>query len=563
MDSPMSRLDDDQWVAGNETLHSALASIPGISVVVFDHEMRIRALYGTALQRHGYVHERIVGKHMRDAMPAAVWERLAPLYARALSGKTETFEQRAQDGTAWYESTVSPVLRDGRVVAGTMTSRDITAQRAAEEQLRETTERMQAILDHSPMPIFLRDLEQRWIVTNAEVCGFIGKTPEDLLGRSMSETLDASWVEQTAAHDRAVILSGEAASFDEYARDARSGETRHFWSQKFPVLGATGEIVGVGGISLDVTDRERATRELAAARALFERMFASAVVGMLVSRVADDGRIEVIQCNPAFARMLGYDADDLLGVGAISVHPDDEDTRTRMTAALLAGKPATAELRLRHRDGHYIDALAAPSVTDDANGKRLIVLQALDISARKDLETQLQHLADRDSLTGLFSRRRFAEELDRELSRSRRHGRPGAVLLLDLDGFKQVNDLFGHAAGDELLTRIAGSLRGVLRESDVLARIGGDEFALILIDTDLDASRVVAEKLVDAVRAHGRVVVAGQHVEVTASVGITSLDGGAVLSSAQLLAEADSAMYEAKRSGKNRIAVHPRAGALV
>jgi diguanylate cyclase (GGDEF)-like protein len=195
-------------------------------------------------------------------------------------------------------------------------------------------------------------------------------------------------------------------------------------------------------------------------------------------------------------------------------------------------------------------------------GERLIVLQAVDISERKRLESELQHLADRDSLTGLFSRRRFQEELEREVSRARRHGRPGALLLLDLDGFKLVNDSFGHAAGDELLTRIGNALRNILRDSDVLARIGGDEFALILPDTDLAAGRVVAEKLIDAVREYGAVTREDRRASVTVSIGITPVSGGPALDSAKLLIEADLAMYHAKESGKDRIAIYLGDGAV-
>ena len=109
------------------------------------------------------------------------------------------------------------------------------------------------------------------------------------------------------------MSSGEATSFDEIVPDARTGEARHVWSLKFPVRDAEGRGRRLGGVSLDVTDRERATRELAAARALFETVFASAPVGMLVSRVQDDGSVEVIQCNPAFASMLGREPSELLG----------------------------------------------------------------------------------------------------------------------------------------------------------------------------------------------------------------------------------------------------------
>ena len=229
---------------------------------------------------------------------------------------------------------------------------------------------------------------------------------------------------------------------------------------------------------------------------------------------------------------------------------------------VLAGRPAAGELRFKHRDGHDICALTAPSLTHGPDGERLIVMQAVDISERKRLENQLQQIADRDALTGLFSRRRFQEELDREVSRARRHGRPGALLLLDLDGFKQVNDSFGHAAGDELLTRIGNALRNILRDSDVLARIGGDEFALILPDTDI-AGCARCRRQADRRRArirlgHPRRSPRGSD----GLVGTTSVSGGPDLDAAKLLIEADLAMYHAKESGKDRIAVYLGDGAV-
>ena len=438
-----------------------------------------------------------------------------------------------------------------------MTSRDITAQASAEHDLSEAKGRLQAVLDHSPMAIYMRDLDQRWIVANLETCGILGIPAEQLLGRRLADTLPAALVADLAANDREVMESGEARSFEEVVPDSRTGRARHVWSLKFPVRDAEGVIVGLGGVSLDVTDRDRASRELAAARSLFETMFESAPVGMLVGRIGDDDTTEVIQCNPAFARLLGREPEELLGkITSLIIHPDDLPKRAQLLADLLAGRPASGEIRYLHRDGHDVYALTAPSMTLGLDGERLIVLQAVDISDRKVLEERLQHLADRDSLTGLFSRRRFLEELEHEVSRARRHARPGILLMLDLDGFKQVNDSFGHAAGDELLIRIAGSLRRTLRDSDVLARIGGDEFALILPDTDVAGGRFVAGKLADTVRAHGRVATAGRRADVTASIGITAVSGGVELDAAKLLIEADIAMYQAKEAGNGRIAVY-------
>jgi len=559
----MSRVDDDFVLAGDQALHSALASIPGVSVIVFDHAMRIRALHGTALQRHGYVHERMLGKPAEDALRAPVWERLRPLVTESLAGRTVTICQRSEDGEAVYESTFSPVRHEGRVVAATMTSREITAQVDAERQLSEAKGLLQAILDNSPMAIYLRDLDERWVVANAETCGIMGKTAEELVGHPMSEAFAPEVFEALAANDREVMAGGEPRSFDEVVGDARTGNQRHVWSLKFPVRDAEGRVIGLGGVSLDVTDRERAARELAAARALSDAMFASAPVGMLVSRDLDDGTTEVVQCNAAFARMLGHEPADLLGaIGPAIVHPEDLPIRARLLENLRAGLPASAEMRFIHRNGQEICALTALSLVSGPDGERLIIVQTVDISERKELETRLQYLADRDPLTGLFSRRRFLEELDREAARARRYECISSLLLLDLDGFKQVNDCFGHATGDDLLMRIGDALRSALRESDVVARIGGDEFAVILPDTDIDGARAVAAKLVAAARARGGVAIGARRVDVTASVGITLVTGTALLTSAELLGQADVAMYWAKDSGKARFAVFARGGGI-
>jgi diguanylate cyclase (GGDEF)-like protein len=165
---------------------------------------------------------------------------------------------------------------------------------------------------------------------------------------------------------------------------------------------------------------------------------------------------------------------------------------------------------------------------------------------RTDLLARVQHMADHDSLTGLLNRRRFQEELVRELARAQRHGRAGALLAIDLDGFKSVNDALGHAAGDELLRRVGMVLRDRLRASDVVARLGGDEFAVILPETPLSEAHVLAETVGEALR------LADEH-GVTASIGVAGFDGIETPTPHTLLASADAAMYAAKDDGPGRV----------
>jgi diguanylate cyclase (GGDEF)-like protein len=197
-------------------------------------------------------------------------------------------------------------------------------------------------------------------------------------------------------------------------------------------------------------------------------------------------------------------------------------------------------------------------VRDDGGRPAYAVIQVVDITERKRFEGQLQYLADHDALTGLYNRRRFEEELDRVLAAAERYGRAGALLVLDLDGFKYVNDTLGHPVGDELIARLAGTLRDELRESDVIARLGGDEFGVILPEATEAEAAAVADKLLRAVQRDGTVADASRRARVTASIGVAPFDGGDGLSAEELLVEADIAMYDAKEGGRNRAAASER-----
>jgi diguanylate cyclase (GGDEF)-like protein len=181
---------------------------------------------------------------------------------------------------------------------------------------------------------------------------------------------------------------------------------------------------------------------------------------------------------------------------------------------------------------------------------------------RSRLERRLVELADRDPLTNLFNRRRLDEELRRLLAFGQRHGSRLGVLSIDLDGFKNINDTYGHATGDELLIATAEVLEEELRESDFAGRHGGDEFIVLLPDSDEDAARIVAGKLIRAMRGVQRPKPGGGVVELRASIGIALSDAGGWTQAVDLLAAADRALYEAKAAGGDRVAVDPGLVAL-
>jgi len=300
------------------------------------------------------------------------------------------------------------------------------------------------------------------------------------------------------------------------------------------------------------SERRASERVLHEVHARFESAFANAPIGMAL--VDMEGRC--LQVNDALCRITGHTRAGLKATTLRALtHPEDVDIDADSLRELLDGRTPSYQIekRYRHAWGHYLWGLLTVSLVRDDQGRALhFVSQLQDISERKDLAQRLEYLTEHDFLTGLANRRRFEQELAREAERVARYGAPGAVLVIDLDNFKDVNDAFGHMAGDDLLKGVAGAVRHRIRQTDLLARIGGDEFAVLLPQTDADQAQVAADAIVKALGRHVAVL-GDQSIRVTASVGLAMFDG---LSAVEVLACADLAMYEAKQAGRNRFALY-------
>jgi diguanylate cyclase len=174
---------------------------------------------------------------------------------------------------------------------------------------------------------------------------------------------------------------------------------------------------------------------------------------------------------------------------------------------------------------------------------------------RRRVEERLRLLADHDPVTGVFSRRRFTEELERWIAQSRRYGGHGALLIIDLDRFKEINDAFGHEIGDRALARVAGLMRERLRSTDAVGRLGGDEFAVLLPQADQEQAAILAAELLQKVRAEATVRGGGRSIPITVSIGIGHFGPGVCLDPLQVIRNADLAMYRAKDVGRDRVQV--------
>jgi diguanylate cyclase (GGDEF)-like protein/PAS domain S-box-containing protein len=314
----------------------------------------------------------------------------------------------------------------------------------------------------------------------------------------------------------------------------------------------------VPAIERELREAETRTTRRHAERALHEsegrlRAVMDNVVDAIFT-IDANGRIEGL--NPAAARLVGREQEDLeggdfsellAGSYAAEYAAHFSTYRERGTLPILG---VTREVLGRRHDGSVFAmdlALSEMSLGDE----RLLIAVARDISERKKAESQLRHLAEHDPLTGLANRRRFEEELSRQIAYGQRSGDPAAVLVLDLDNFKYVNDTLGHKAGDELIRRVAGVIGDRVRASDTLARIGGDEFALLLRGADPEGADTAATGVLEAIRREP-FVLEGQRVRMTTSIGI-AIVGDEAVTSGEILARADQAMYQAKDGGRDRV----------
>ena len=261
-----------------------------------------------------------------------------------------------------------------------------------------------------------------------------------------------------------------------------------------------------------------------------------------------DGRF--VRVNESFVRTLGYTKSDLLARPFLDfVHEEDRE-RTIAETVMLAerrGDSVGFENRYRASDGsfHWLRW----SATTVADGR--IYASARDVTREKVMQRQLEDLARTDPLTGLANRRSFEEEAERTIEHVARYGSGAALIMLDLDGFKAVNDTLGHQAGDEVLFCVAERLRSRLRTSDLVARLGGDEFVVLLPEiAPTDAARIAGE-LLDQLTACGRRWEEAD-LPISASIGVASFDGGSPERLADLVRRADALMYSAKRAGGGR-----------
>lgn len=266
-----------------------------------------------------------------------------------------------------------------------------------------------------------------------------------------------------------------------------------------------------------------------------------------------DGRM--IDVNPALCQLFGASRAELVGSRLEDFADPEEGGPDASKLERVASGGAhvhTSDRHFRLRDGGEFWGRVGIAAARDEQGRPLrLVCQIQDLSDDRRMADALRRLAEEDSLTGLANRRRIEQELDRLVAYAGRYGTQNALIVLDIDNFKAINDEHGHQAGDEVLRGVAQILRARLRRTDMIGRLGGDEFALVLPELATEQAAAVAQSLLEALRSRA-LLLGGRRITVTASAGVATFDGASERSPGEVFADADAAMFQAKRNGRDR-----------
>ena len=449
------------------------------------------------------------------------------------------------DGSVFPAETevITTVDRDGRPLYRISWSEDLTQQGAAEAAHRETGAMFEAAFAYAPNGVAMIGLDGRFLRVNEALCTMLARSEAELVGHPTIEVCHPDDVDATRAAYEAMSVASAPVSIEKrYLRP--DGEVVWAFCRGIVVHDDDEQPSYIITHFVDFTARKRAERREADAELRFERAFADAPIGMAL--VDLDGAF--LKVNRSLQEITGYAEPELLALTLQEItHPEDVEADREQVAALLDGRTeryAVEQVYFAAR-GRLIWTKVARSLVRDSDGRPVhFIVHVEDISVRKRMEASVQRLADHDPLTDLWNRRRFEEELRRQVARCRRYGEKAALLLMDLDGFKAVNDSFGHKVGDDLLKLVAAALQQRVRGTDAVARLGGDEFAVLLGNVSPDQAADVAEQL-HALVAGATLDLAGRRVSVTASVGVVFLDER-ITGEQDAMVQADIAMYDVK-----------------
>lgn len=402
------------------------------------------------------------------------------------------------------------------------------------------------ILNELPLEAYLKDEDLKYIAVNEKYCESMGFNKEDIIGKSNGDLGISDKLSSITKKEKIVVDSKEQVIFEEKSESKVKADVT-FSVHLIPFLNAKGLVEGVVGVRIDITDQKKSENEMELAVKVLE----NTVEGFMVT----NSERHIVHVNAAYTEMTGYKERELLGKVPLLLQTESKSKTYQEIQQKLEQEGAwKGELWSSRKDGsNYPEMIHIKAISNKRGVVTNYFSMSKDITEEKKMEKRLYEMAHYDSLTGLPNRTLFQDRLAQEIIRCERNKKNIGVLFLDIDLFKSINDSLGHAAGDELLKIIATRLQVTLRSADSIARMGGDEFTILVTDLATDYKKNIgyikslSEKIIDVVNQP--MELEGREISLTCSIGIAvyPVDAESV---EDLLRSADSAMYYAKSQGR-------------
>jgi diguanylate cyclase (GGDEF)-like protein/PAS domain S-box-containing protein len=452
-----------------------------------------------------------------------------------------------RSGIGWAELRSAPIFWEGQS-AFAIGVRDITEKKHAQNALAQNRKLTQNIIDGSSALIYALDLNGNFTLVNKSLADHFGCEAAQMLGHDRSICMPASVALQHRENDLTVLKSGRAIEFEE--RNLEVDRNHVYLSQKFPLLDETNKTIGIAGISTDITERKQKEEVLRIAAIAFESQ-----EGIIVT----DTDAIILRVNSAFTKLTGYSAAEAIGHTPqfLSSGRHDKSFYQAMWDSLLKNSYWQGEIWNRRKNGEiYTEWLTLTAVIAPDGSTSHYVGTFTDISRQEEAKAEIHRLAYFDPLTKLPNRRLLEDRLNQALVAAVRSKLYGALLFLDLDKFKVINDTIGHYTGDLLLIEVAQRLHDLVRAGDTVARLGGDEFVILLENLSEAAEEAVNQvktltyKILDALAQPYHIN--NHEFFCSASIGV-DMYGQSIKTAEELLKNTDMAMYQAKDAGRNTL----------
>ena len=423
---------------------------------------------------------------------------------------------------------------------------DRFARKTAEKELSEQQQLLTVVVEGSTDAIFVKDLQGRYLLVNQAASQFVGKPADQMIGHDDCFIFPPSIASEIMAIDKTIMGSGKTQTHEETITTF-SGELLIFQVTKGPMLDHNGQVSGLFGISHNITERKKRELALIESESRFSTVFNKNPMAIGISNYVSEQFIDV---NEAFLQLFGYERKDVIGHTATElrlwVYPEE---KARMYISLCEhGQIQNQELMFRTKTGETGDVLLSAELIN-ISGEQCVLRMLSDITEKKKAQRVIDYLAHHDALTGLPNRLLVRDRVGQAIAAAKRDKHKIALLFMDLDNFKSINDSLGHASGDVLLEVISHRLRESIRGTDTVSRFGGDEFLVVLSHiTASDAVVAVCSKILEDITKPVRID--GHELSTSCSIGVTVYpDDGDDFDT--LLRKADSAMYYAKDAKGN------------